>query len=190
MKSRYLPLVLIAVLLLAFGAIAAGCGSDDDDVSDSGEPLTLAAWFGQLEGLSQAFAGDLEALDEEAGPKFDDAETDDVRVGLFISLVGDRRSATDDFVSKLDALSGLDALGAPAEVTGAHSEAVTAGRNLVSLYDDALSLVDPSGTFDDAALVLESPGVLDGLARFGATCVALQGVADSNGIDVDMRCPS
>ncbi len=184
MKNRYLPLVLVASLLLLIGSVAAGCSSDDDNGNGGGEPLTLDAWFGQLETLSQAYADDLDALDKEAEADFDEADSEDEAIEVWVSFVEDKRSTTDGFVGDLDDLRAFD------EAAAAHSEAVTAGQELVSLYGDALTIVDLSGTFDEAALILEGPGILDALDRFGAACVALQDIADSNGIDVDLRCPS
>ena len=184
MKNRYLPLVLVASLLLLIGSVAAGCSSDDDNGNGGGEPLTLDAWFGQVEALSQAFADDLDALDKEAGVDFDEADSDEEAIEVWVSFIEDKRSTTADFAGDLDDLRAFD------EAAAAQSEAVTTGQELVSLYGDALTIVDLSGTFDDATLVLEGPGIVDALDRFGAACVALQGIADSNGIDVDLNCPS
>ena len=184
MKNRYLPLVLVASLLLLIGSVAAGCGGDDDNGNGGGEPLTLDAWFGQLETLSQAYDDDLDTLDEEAEANFGKTESDDERIEVFVRFVEDERSTTDAFVGDLDNLS------APGEVAAAHSEAVTAGQELVILYGDDLTVLGLSETFEDATLVLEGPGFVDAQDRFSSACVALQDFADSNGIDVDLSCPS
>ena len=184
MKNRYLPLVFVASLLLLIGSVAAGCSSDDDNGNGGGEPLTLDAWFGQVEALSQAYADDLEDLDTQAGTDFDEADSDYESIEVWVSFIEDKRSTTADFTGDLDGLRAFD------EAAAAQSEAVTAGQELISLYGDALKIVVPSGTFDEAALILEGPVILAALDRFGAACVALQGIADSNGIDVDLRCPS
>ena len=184
MKNRYLPLVLVASLLLLIGSVAAGCSSDDDNGNGGGEPLTLDAWFGQLETLSQAYDDDLDTLDEEAEANFGKTDSEDEAIEVFVSFVKDMRSATDDFVGDLDDLS------APSEVAADHSEAVTAGQEVVSLYGDALTVLDLAETFEDATLVLEGPGFVDAQDRFSAACVALQDFADSSGIDVDLSCPN
>jgi hypothetical protein len=44
-------------------------------------------------------------------------------------------------------------------------------------------------TFEDASLVLSGPGFVDAQARFAASCVALQGIAIDNSIEVDLACP-
>ena len=95
----------------------------------------------------------------------------------------DGKSLVDDFVGDLDNLN------APAEVEDAHSEAVTAGRELVDMYDNALIVLDLAETLEDATLVLQGPGFVDSQDRFAAACAALQGIAESNALDVDLSCP-
>ncbi len=103
---------------------------------------------------------------------------------MFVKFVGNMRASTDNFVGRMDNLN------APAEVADAQSEAVTAGQELVDMFDDAITVLDTAETFEDATLVLEGPGFVDAQTRFGEACVALQGVADSNGLDIVMDCPS
>ena len=185
MKIRYLVLAIIGAMVLSLGAVA--CGDDDDDNGGNGNggggELTLAEYFSDLEPLSQGYASDLDTLDEEAGEKFEGTGSDDEQIEVFVDFVKDTRSTTDDFVSDLDGLN------APAEVEDAHSEAVIAGQELVDMYDNAITVLDLSETFEDATLVLEGPGFVDSQERFAAACVALQGIADSNGLDIDMSCP-
>ena len=172
MKIRYLVLAIIGAMVLSLGAVA--CGDDDDDNGGNGNgggELTLAEYFSELEPLSQAFDADVDLLD--AGESLDE----------FVGFVEDSKSLVDDFVGDLEGLN------APAEAADAHSEAVSAGQELVEMYDNALTVLDLSETFVDATLVLEGPGFLGSQARFAASCVALQGIADSNGLDIDMRCP-
>jgi len=83
----------------------------------------------------------------------------------------------------------LDDLNPPEEAAAAHEEAVVAGTELVVMYDNADTVFETAETIDEATLVLSGPGFLDAQARFAASCVALQGIADDNGIDVDMACP-
>ena len=177
-----LPLVITAVGLLSLGLIA--CSDDGDGNSGGGGELTLAEYFSELEPLSQTFADDVDTLDEEAGKEFEGTGSDDEAIEVFIDFVKDMRSTTDDFVDDLDGLN------APAEAADAHSEAVTAGRALVDMFDNAITVLDTAKTFEDATLVLEGPGFVDAQDRFTASCVALQGIADSNALDIDMECPS
>ncbi|MCH8161365.1 MAG: hypothetical protein IIB88_05670 [Chloroflexi bacterium] len=172
MKIRYLVLAIIGAMVLSLGLVA--CGDDDDDNGGNGNgggELTLAEYFSALEPLSQAFDADVDLLD--AGESLDE----------FVGFVEDSKSLVDDFVGDLEGLN------APAEVADAHSEAVSAGQELVEMYDNALTVLDLSETVEDAQLVLQGPGFLGSQARFAASCVALQGIADSNGLDIDMRCP-
>ena len=183
MKLRILAVAIAGVLLLALG----GAYSSDDD-SGGGE-LTLAGYFSELEQLSQAFDSDLDAVITEAEASFDPhapRDSEDEGIELFTDFVNNLRSTTDDFVKDIDALN------APAEASDAHDEAVAAGEALVEMYDNAITVLgsDTVKTFEQASLVLAGPGVIESQERFNASCVALQGIADSNGLDVDLSCPS
>ncbi len=183
MKFRLLAIVVVGALMLALGA---ACGDDDDDDSNGGNggaELTLAEYFSELETLSQAFATDLDTLDEEAGEAFEGTESDEDALELFVNFVDDMRSATDDFVG------GIDDLNPPAAVEEAHDEAVTAGEEVVDMFENALTVLDTADTFEEATLILEGPGIVAASDRFATACVALQGTADSNGLDIDMDCP-
>ena len=173
MKIRYLVLAIIGAMVLSLGLVA--CGDDDDDNGGNGNgggEVTLDEYFGALETLSQAFDADVDLLD--AGESLDE----------FVGFVEDGKSLVDDFVGDLEGLN------APAEAADAHSEAVSAGQELVEMYDNAITVLDLSETFVDATLVLEGPGFVDSQDRFAAACVDLQGIADSNALDVDLACPS
>ena len=184
----------LAAIIMAI--IVAACGGGDDnrieDLEATAAVLSLEAtvttltfeatvtaitgdalheYFSELEPLSQAFDADLDLLDE--GETLDE----------FVSFVEDGKSLVEDFVGDLDALDG------PAEVEDAHRFAVSAGRELVDMFGHALIVLDLSETFEDATLVLEGPGFVDSQDRFAASCVALQGIAESNALDVDLSCP-
>ncbi len=183
MKFRLLVIVVVGALMLALGA---ACGDDDDDDSNGGNggaELTLAEYFSQLETLSQTFADDLDTFDEEAGEEFEGTESDEDKIEVFVAFVKDLRSTTDDFVG------GIDDLNAPAEAADAHDEAVTAGEDVVDMFDNALTVLDTAETFEEATLILEGPGIVAASDRFATACAALQGIADSNGLDIDMDCP-
>ncbi len=183
MKIRYLAVAIIGAMALSLGAVA--CSSDDDDGGgNGGGELTLAEYFSELASLGQAFDAGGEALDEQAGVDFEGTESDEEAVEVFVTFVDDTKNLVKDFVNDIDGLN------APAEAADAHSEAVTAGQALGDMYDNALTVLDTAETFEDATLVLEGPGFVDAAERFGAACVALQGIADSNGIEADLACPS
>ncbi len=184
MKVRLLAVVILGALLLTLGA---ACGDDDDDGNGGGNgggELTLAGYFSELETLGQGYANDLATLDEEAGKEFEGTESDDEAIDVFVNFVKGMRSTTDDFVGDIDDVD------APSEVEDAHEETVTAGQELVDMFDNAIKVLDTAETFEDATLVLEGPGFVDAQSRFGESCAALQGIADSNGLDIDMSCPS
>ncbi len=183
MKFRYLVLALIGAMALLLGAVA--CSSDDDDGGgNGGGELTLAEYFSELEALSQAFATDGEALDEQAGVDFEATENDEEAIEVFVTFIDDTKNLVKDFVNNIDDLT------APAEAADAHSEAVTAGQALGDMYDNVLTVLDTAETFEDATLVLEGPGFVDAQTRFGDACVVLQGIATASDIDVDLACPA
>ncbi len=184
MKFRLLAIVVVGALMLALGA---ACGDDDEDDGNGGNggaELTLAEYFSQLETLSQGYASDLDALDADAEAEFERTDSDEEAVEVFVKFVENMRASTDNFVGRMDDLN------APAEAAAAHDEAVAAGQALDDMYDNAITVLDTAETFVDATLVLEGPGFIAAQEQFGASCVALQGVADSNSLDIDMRCPS
>ncbi len=186
MKFRILAVLIVGVLVLALGA---ACSDDDDgDENDGngdkgGVELTLADYFSELEVLSQGYASDLVALDADAEAEVERTDSDEEAVEVFVKFVGNMRAATDNFVGRMGALNG------PAEVEGAQGEAVTAGQAVIDMFDNAITVLDTVDTFVDATLVLEGPGFTDAQDEFGAACVALQGIADDNGFDIDMNCP-
>ena len=76
MNLRVLRLAFIAVLLLAFGAIAAACDG-------GGEPLTIEEYFGVLELLSDDLNERSDALDEQYADDFAAAESEEDAIKLF-----------------------------------------------------------------------------------------------------------
>ena len=185
MKIRYLVLAIIGAMALSLGAVA--CGSDDDGDGNGGSgggELPLAEYFSELEALGQAFDDAGEALDGQAEGNFAGAETDEDQIEVFVDFIDDTKNLVKDFVNDIDNLN------APAEAADAHSEAVTAGRELGDMYDNALTVLDTYETFEEATFVLEAPGFVAAASRFGAACIELQDFATANDINVDLACPS
>ena len=139
--------------------------TDDVSANDS-----LQDYFSELEALYQGYA-ELDTLDKEAG-----------EVEVLVNFVKTLRSATNDLVGS------LAGLGAPAEVTEASVEAIAAGRALVDMYDNILTIAEVVETYEDATLLLESPGLVGVLGAFTEACGTLQGIAATNSISVDLHC--
>ena len=172
MKARFVPLVLITGLFLAFGAIAAACGGDG--------ALSIEEYFQQLDELDdeqamreselEAQLGDFEALEEaEALARIRD---------LFPQFV----TSFEDFV---DGLADLDP---PEEAADLHEEAVSAGREVVRLFGEAADEVENAQSLDDFFSLFESGELNAAIERFDQACFDLQEVADENDIVVDLSC--
>ena len=176
MKARFLPLVLIAAVLLAFGALAAACGDDD------GEELTLEEYFQRLEELSAEFDDEGNALDADKEGRFESAASEDEQVDVFREFLDEALARSRDFVNDLDDLNP------PAAAAVAHEDAVEAGRNVVELFESAIVVAEDAESFADAAALLEAPGFTEASDRFTDSCLALEELAAGNDIVVDLRC--
>ena len=160
MKRWFVPLAL-AALLLAFGAVAAGCGG-------GGEALTLEEFFqrvGELddeqatrEGEIEAQLGDLETLEEsEALARIRD------NYPQFVTLL-------EDFVD------GLAALEPPEEAAELHEKAVSAGREVVRLFGDLVGEVENAESLEDFFFFFETEEINAASERSDVEAVRSLGV--------------
>ena len=135
-------------------------------------------------GLRQALIADTAAMGDDMQADFDDTESEDDAIEVVVNFVDDSQSRVHDFVGDVDGLKP------PAEAAAAHDEAVAMGRQLVDMYDNAITVLDSDTieTFKDATLVLEDPGCSASFARYRASCFALADLAAENGITVDLGC--
>ncbi len=177
MKARFLPLALIAALLLAFGAIAAACGDDGN-----GGELTREEYFERLETHGQDYDDAGNALDEEMEGKFDPAASEDEQVEVFRDFLDEALPLVSDFVNDLDDLDP------PAAAADAHNDAVDAGQDLVEMFENVIVVAEDADSFADVAALLEAPGFTEASDTFTNACLALEGVAAENDIDIDLRC--
>ena len=173
MKLRLLPLALIAALLLAFGAFAAGCGGEDS--------LTLEEYFQQLETLA--------ATAEERGAEFEDAVNAEMDAAAseedVLAVFEDAlRNAQPIFTTFVD---GLNDLNPPAAVEELHNEFVDASAELAASLEEVLNEFGDQDFAADLNLFEESSLSQAG-DRFDKTCAALQDIADMHEIDVDLKC--
>ncbi len=178
MKARFLPRALITVLLLAFGAIAAACG--DDGNGDGGE-LTLEEYFERLDAIMEDIDSQIDALED---PEEMDLASEEEQL-----------EAMRDFFDALlpiiqGAFNEIEGLDPPAEVEDAHDALLAAGDDFVAAFEapasrlaEAESLADLEGGLFEDDSAFGSAG-----ARSAQACFALQGIADDNDIDVDLRC--
>jgi hypothetical protein len=195
-----LQLLILAALTLAFGLIGLSCGggsgdstgptatvdvsADDGDkakptatIGDGGNgSSTLAEYFQQLDEAENTFhaAGDaadaqLSALDES---KLDDAP------GIFQEV----KAAIDAFVAALEEMDPPD------EAVTPHQETIAGFQAASDLIERSLPEVEAAQTLNDVSAPLTSPEFTEISNALDATCVALQSIANSNGIAVDLSC--
>ena len=173
MKLRLLPLALIALLLLAFGASVAACGEDS---------LTLEEYFQQLEALSdvsgERFVEIRDAYDAELAAA---APEEDV-LAAYETLLANTQSIFTTFAE------GLSDLNPPAVVEELHNEYADRSAELTSSTEQVLSKFGNLDSVAEVEGLLKESGANQAGDRFYETCTALQDIAAENEIDVDLDC--
>ena len=158
-------------MLLVLGTIAAACGDDGE--------LSLEEYFQQVDQVGDDFDTRTEALEDAFPAAFEEpaATRDLFNAGLPIFS---------DFV---DAIDDIDP---PAAVEDEHNEAVAAGQAFEERIEDLvnrLADVESASELEDLFTELEEdPEFTAAEERFEAACLSLQGIADANGIAVDLEC--
>jgi hypothetical protein len=170
MKRRTLGLLFVTALLFAVGAIAVACGGE--------EQLTMEEYFPQLDALAESTNSQLDALDQKYPQAFQDPD--------------ETRAALEEANTILnDAFSQLDDMNPPDEVKQAHDEfRASVGERRATLQAISDQLVEVETPAELLQALEPQADELDAAnARLEAACLALQGIADDNGIVVDLECP-
>lgn len=171
MKTRLVHLVLIAMLVLAFGAIAAACGDNGDDT------LTLEEFFQQVEELDDQFEADAAPLEEELAQLTEESSLDEV-----LDIVGRQADVIEDFVDELDGLSPPD------EAADLTDETVSAGRDVVQALRDGIEDAEGAESIEDIAELFAGFETAEAGSRFEQACLDFEQLAADNGIAVDLDC--
>jgi hypothetical protein len=175
MHPRAVPLLVVAILVLAFGAIVAACDSD------GGGSLTLDEYFRTLEQLDQDKDDRNTELEEQFDTDVAAVDSEEEALDVSREFLGAGVSNLKDFVD------GLDDINPPAEVEEAHNMAVDAGRKAVEAAEGAVKVLDDAESAADLEAAFS--GDLEEAGReFEETCVNLQAIADENKIEVDLDC--
>ena len=170
MKARFLALALCGSLMLAFGAIAAGCGGD-------GDALTLEEFFQRVQELDNDFEAKAADLGAQAEGLTEESSVDEA-VALFRQQVG----LIEEFVTNLDALE------APPEAADLVEEAVSAGNEAATALNDAIDKASDAETLDELFAVFAAPEVEAAFTRFDQVCLDAEQLAADNDITVDLNC--
>ena len=187
MKARILPLAFIAALVLAFGAVAAACGSGGSSAG-GGEPLTLEEYFLELEAIvNQAEERYLEVIEESRELSSADVEQ---RIDEFLDVPSGNLSQSQEI------LESFDELNAPEQARDAHKAFVEAGGDILTAYEsffDRLeeleSTAEPTELLVDLLQELfERESFVDAGERLQQACFDLEEIASENDIEVDLSC--
>lgn len=174
---RRIAMAFSGSVLLTLVALAGACGGDSE--------LTLAEYFTEVESLASEFTEqgeDVEQAFEETYPDDYEFESEQQEVEAVHDFYEDSVPIFRSFVD------GLDDIDPPAEVADAHQAAVDAGKDALTALEDIASGLGDAETRDAAAAVFEGAD-FDGVSdRFTETCTELQGIADTEGIVVDLQC--
>ena len=174
MKARFLALALLGSLMLAFGAIAAGC---DDNGDGGGDGLTLEEFFQRVEELDD----DFEARNAEIEAEFEEL-SDEETLDQGPDLLGRLAELVGEFVDDLAALNP------PEEATDLLEEAVSAGRNVEDTFDGLVAELEGAQSLDDLFSFFEDPDFNAARGRFSQVCYDAEALAADNDITIDLNC--
>jgi hypothetical protein len=174
MRIRLFVPLSIAALVLALGTMAVGCGDDEE--------LSLEEYFQQGELIGDNATARIEALDVDAFEGEFASEEDQVTAmrGSFDSMAAIIRETVDEFKD----------LDPPPEAEDAHGDFVGAVGAQEELFDNLVDSLAEAQSVSEVTELLGEFGVeLEPvLADIEEACSTLQGIADANGIDADMKC--
>ena len=156
--------------LLAVGAIAVGCGGNGE--------LTLEEYFQRVDVVLGQTGEQLDVVRE-----FDERVTPD-------STEEDLLDAFREWFREMatvlgEGIDGMENIEPPAEAEEAHEEWLAASALVEAVSQDLLDEVE---TADDLEDFVARPEFVEASERGSEACLGLQGIADANGIDVDLEC--
>ena len=176
MKARFLPLALIAAVLLAFGAVAAACGDD------GGETLTIEEYFARLAEIDDETEEEEAALDaqleEELAGITDEEEALEVIQDIFPAQL-------DNFADFVDDLADLDP---PDDIRDDHDDTVDAMRDFVAVFRELVDELDEVESIGEMDALFEGEDFAQAEQRATEACLRVEQLAADNGITVDFNC--
>ena len=165
--------VLVVAALIVGSVLLAGCGGGG---GGGEEELDLDQYFRRVEEIMNEMETRSKKLEEYEG-------------------AGQEIEATRDYVDAVEgitrqALNDLKDLHPPAEARDAHDEFVGGVSQMLALWEDLSDgLADVESPSELQAVLAEHMPASDpALEQVDNACRQLQGIADENGIEVDVRC--
>lgn len=171
--SNALRFATIFGLLLGAGLFGLSCRG-----GGSGDALTLAEFFTELEALDAKFETDSSELDAQ----YADLSDEEV-LAQAPELFQEQADLVTEFVD------GLDELEAPDEAADLQEEAVSAGRGVVDRLEGVLDEAGDAETLDELFAVFENDADFTAaIERFDQVCLDAEALATENDITVDLNC--
>lgn len=192
-----MPPFFLRIALGTFAAVAlvlfAACGDDDDGAdatstpndNPSGDELTLEEYFTGLDGIFERANSESNAaqaaLDDALNAAGDDVDAEVAAVDDYVAV----SIATFDA-----AIADMEEMNVPDEVADAHNDFLDAVNDSRELAADLRIDLQDVATQPEADLLISDFDVESAelVSRGDDACVVLQGIADANGIDVDLDC--
>jgi hypothetical protein len=189
MNSRFWGLIVLAAVSMLLLSVAACDDDDDDDDEGTNGDATSAATGGGDEELTLYFQ-DLAAIQAELneGVGLIDEQS------AFSDPAAARQSLEGLSTAGQAALSDLEELDVPADVTDEHSALEAAGTSYLSAVDslaDELQTIEAGEEFDAWLAAIEEPDSEYSQARaeLQSACQDLETIATDNNVDVVLECP-
>lgn len=160
----------------------------DDEGDEPTEEPTTASTVEPSSELEDYFA-DLDeaenAYREQANAVTDNLSAlEDTQVDEALTHIQEELDAIDGFVA---ALEDMDP---PEEVAEMHAETIAGFQAVVALIEDNMAALESASTITEMNVVFSSEEFNAISASLDGACAALQGIAEANGIVVDLSCES
>jgi len=149
----------------------------EDEGTDGADGGALEDYFQQLDELENEFRVSGDAADAAFSALEDTAPVSDA-----VAILEDAVAGIDEFVA------GLEGLDAPGDAKPFHEETIGWFGVVSELLHDAIDNAGQYATLDELFAIFNDPELTTASDSLDGACAALQGVADSNGIAVDLSC--
>jgi hypothetical protein len=193
-----LPSGLLVTTVVGLAAVAIACGSDGDEDERDAEPTATAGGADATATVEPSGTSEASPDLQEYFQQLDQAENayrsaSDAADDQLAALTDETVSEAPDILRQLqEAMAGfvraLEAIDPPADAAAAHEETIAGFQAASALVSEALPDIESAQTVDEAFAPFASPQFVEVSTALDATCLALQALADSNAIQVDLSC--